>query len=135
MSEPAPMPNFNRRRWGRPKIGAYSMDKPPTPEEVSRALERHKGDDADRFTLYSPEQIAVATKEARIAMTFDEPVKIRDQAEMIMEAMKVVIRLTRDHDRGSINQRIEARREIGSLVERLTLFNNKTPYGYRKRNR
>ncbi len=136
MSDPAMAANLNRRKpWGRGKIGAISMDKPPTQEEVAQQLERHKGDDADRYSLYRPEQIEKATKEARIAMFFDEPMKIRDQAEMIVEAMKIVIALTRDHDRGSINQRIECRREIGSLVERLTLFNNKTPYGYTKKKR
>jgi hypothetical protein len=133
MSDPTMAENLRRRRpWGR-KIGSISMDKPPSTAEVTGALERHKGEDADRFSLYSAEQIAKGTQDARLAMTFGEPVKIRDQAEMIKAAMEIVIRLTRDHDLGSINQRIECRREVGSLVERLTLFNGKTPYGYRKR--
>jgi hypothetical protein len=133
MTDPALAANLNRRRpWGR-KIGSISMDKPPSKEEVDYALERHKGDDADRFSLYGPEQIEKATVEARIAMTFKDAMKIRDQAEMIKAAMEIVIKLTRDHDRGSINQRIECRREIASLVERLTLFNGGTPYGYKKR--
>src|SRR3954469_4978054 len=126
MSDPAMAANLNRRRpWGRGKIGAIRLDKPPSKEEVTEALGRHKGDDADRFSLYTPEQTKKGTLEARIAMTFDEPMKIRDQAEMIKAAMEIVIKLTRDHDLGSINQRIECRREVGALVERLTLFNGR----------
>ena len=83
----------------------------------------------------TPEQIAQLTRNAKIEITFGEPIKIRDQAEMIKACMEVVIQLTRGHQIGTIRQRIETRREIGSLVERLTIFNGKTPYGYRKKKR
>lgn len=105
----------------------------PTPEEIAEAAQRHQGDEADRFSLYTPEQIVALTKPAKIAMTFDEPIKIRDQAEMIMACMRVVIELTRGHKIGGVRQRIETRREIASLVERLTIFNGKTPYGYKRK--
>src|SRR5690242_4336308 len=109
-----------RRRAHRP----ISLDSLPTPEEL--AAQPHEGDAADRFSLYTPEQIEALTKNAKIAMTFDEPIKIRDQAEMIMACMRVVIELTRGHKIGAVRQRIETRREVGSLVERLTIFNGKT---------
>lgn len=124
-------PGHGRQRAHRPiNLGGL-----PTPEEVAAAAERHQGDDADRFSLYTPEQIEALTKTAKIAMTFDEPIKIRDQAEMIMACMRVVIELTRGHKIGGVRQRIETRREIASLVERLTIFNGRTPYGYRKKKR
>lgn len=110
-----------------------SMDSLPTPEDLASVP--HKGEAADRFSLYTPEQIAALTRDAKIQMTFAEPIKIRDQAEMIKACMDVVIELTRGHGIGTIRQRIETRREIGSLVERLTIFNGKTPYGYRKKKR
>lgn len=120
-----------RRRHG--KRGTISLDGPPSPQELSESP--HKGADADRFSLYTPEQIERETKDACPRLTFGDVIKIRDQAEMVKECMEIVIKLTRQHDLGSIQQRIEARREVGSLVERLTLFNGKIPYGYRKRRR
>jgi hypothetical protein len=54
---------------------------------------------------------------------------------MIMACMRGVIELTRGHKIGAIRQRIETRREIASLVERLAIFNGRTPYGYRKKKR
>lgn len=122
-------PRYSRGRGQRP----VSIEGLPTPDEL--AQQRHEGEAADRFSLYTPEQIEALTKDAKIQMTFGEPIKIRDQAEMIMACMRVVIELTRGHKIGSIRQRIETRREIASLVERLTIFNGRTPYGYRKKKR
>lgn len=115
----------------RRKIGAISLEGLPTPEELASVP--HKGNDADRFTLYTPEQIKQETRDARIQITFEDVIKIRDQAEMVIACMQHVIAATRKHDIGSIRQRIEARREVASLVERITLFNGKTPYGYSKK--
>jgi hypothetical protein len=122
-------PGHGRRRAHRP----VNLAGLPTPEEL--AQQPHKGDAADRFSLYTPEQIAQETRDARLQMTFDDVIKIRDQAEMVIACMQHVIMATRKHDLGSIRQRIEARREVASLVERLTLFNGKTPYGYAKKKR
>lgn len=121
-----------RRRHG-PKPGAIDIERMPTPEELAESP--HKGEAADRFSLYTPEQIERETKDACPRLTFGDVIKIRDQAEMVIECMKQVVALTRKHDLGSIQQRIEARREVGSLVERLTLFNGGTPYGYRRKKR
>ena len=122
-------PVHGRQRAHRP----ISLTGLPTDEEV--AQQPHTGDAADRFSLYTPEQIAQETRDARMQITFDDVIKIRDQAEMVMACMQHVIQATRKHDLGSIRQRIEARREVASLVERLTLFNGRTPYGYAKKKR
>ena len=112
-----------------------SIEGLPTDEELAEHAKRHKGENADRFTLYTPEQIDALTKDARITLTFRDVIKIRDQAEMVRACMEVVIKLTRRHDMGSVQQRIETRREIASLIERLGLFNDRTPYGYRPKRR
>lgn len=122
-------PSHGRQRAHRP----ISLTGLPTDEEL--AQQPHKGEDADRFSLYTPEQITQETRDARIQITFEDVIKIRDQAEMVLACMQHVINATRKHDLGSVRQRIEARREVASLVERLTLFNGKTPYGYAKKKR
>lgn len=134
MTDAAMPPRTGPYRTGRHRAHRpISLGGLPTPEEIAEAAERHQGAEADRFSLYTPEQIAALTKTSKIAMTFDEPIKIRDQAEMIMACMKIVIELTRGHKIGAVRQRIETRREIASLVERLTIFNGKTPYGYKRK--
>lgn len=128
------MPPHRSNRYAKNKgHRPISLDGMPTDEELAEHAKRHKGENADRFTLYTPEQIAALTKTARIPLTFDEPIKIRDQAEMVQACMDIVIKLTKRHDMGTIQQRIETRREIASLIERLAVFNGKTPYGFRKR--
>jgi hypothetical protein len=71
----------------------------------------------------------------RLDISFEEIIKVRDQAEMIMAAMEIILALTKKHDLGSINQCIEARREAHALGQKLSLFNNKTPYGFSKKKR
>jgi hypothetical protein len=107
-----------------------------TPEELAQHAERHKGDDADRFTLYTPAQIEAETKDVKICLTFgqgaDDPasvIKIRDQAEMVIAGMRAIIEKTRQHDLGSIRQRIESRAEAASLGRALSRFNGRTPHG------
>ncbi len=122
-------PGFGRRRAHRP----VSVEGLPTAEEL--AAVPHKGEAADRFTLYTPEQVDQETRNVRLDISFGDALKIRDQAEMIIAALRVVIEITRKHDVGSIRQRIETRREADSLRRVLARFNGKQPHGdtYRKR--
>ena len=48
---------------------------------------------------------------------------------MIIAGMRAIIEKTRQHDIGSIRQRIEARSEAASVGRALTRFNGRTPYG------
>lgn len=105
----------------------------PTPEDL--AQQPHSGEDADRFSLYTPQQIDSETRAVRLDITFSDPIKIRDQAEMIMACMRQIIQTTRKHDIGSIRQRIEARQEAASVGRALSRFNGKTPYGEARRKR
>lgn len=142
MSEPQEGQNvpYKRKRYPLERGVRQSLEGLPPPEDLAAAAERHKGDDADRFTLYTPEQIERETRNVRLDIAFghgpNDPgavIKIRDQAEMIIACMRQIIELTRKHDAGSINQRIECRREAASLGARLTMFNGKTPFGYAKK--
>jgi hypothetical protein len=123
-------PAQGRRREHRPT----SITGLPTAEEL--AGQPHTGDDADRFSLYTPEQIAAETKPVKLCLMFGEDatdpaavIKIRDQAEMVIAGMRAIIEKTRQHDIGSVRQRIEARAEAASIGRALTRFNGRTPYG------
>ena len=119
------------KRFG-PRLGRgtkINLGALPGPEELAHVAERHKGDAADRFTLYTPEQIEKETTDAKLCITFGDVIKIRDQAEMIIAAMRVIIEKTRHHDIGSIRQRIECRAEAASVGRALTRFNGRTPWG------
>lgn len=123
-------PVHGRRRAHRP----LSLEGLPSAEEL--AQQPHKGDDADRFTLYTPEQIEAETKDVKICLTFGtgttDPaavIKIRDQAEMVIAGMRAIIEKTRQHDIGAIRQRIESRAEAASLGRALSRFNGRTPHG------
>lgn len=125
---------YDRRRRGT-KI---AIDGPVTPEELAEHAAKHKGDDADRFSLYTPAQIEAETKDVKICITFGangpggDPaavMRIRDQAEMVIAGMRAIIEKTRQHDLGSIRQRIECRAEAASLGRALTRFNGRTPWG------
>lgn len=128
------MANFRRSRYQRgTKISIEGM---PSKADLEQAHERHKGDDADRFSLYTPEQIEQETKDVKLCITFgkgpvDAPaiIKIRDQAEMVIAGMRAIIEKTRQHDIGSVRQRIECRAEAASLGRALSRFNGRTPWG------
>lgn len=118
-------PQHGRRRSHRPE----SLDGLPSEADLAAARERHKGDAADRFTLYTPEQIGHETKDVKLTITFGDVIKVRDQAEMIIAGMRAIIEKTRQHDLGSIRQRIESRAEAASVGRALTRFNGRVPYG------
>jgi len=117
----------------RPRPGRQRAHRPlsitglPSDEDV--ASQPHTGEAADRFTLWTPEQIEAETRTVRLDISFREALKVRDQAEMIIAAMRLIIEKTREHDIGSIRQRIEARREADSLRRVLARFNGKVPHG------
>lgn len=120
-------PVQGRRRAHRPT----SLEGLPSAEDL--AQQPHKGEDADRFTLYTAEQVESETKDVKLCLTFGggagAAMKIRDQAEMVIAAMRAIIEKTRQHDIGSIRQRIEARAEAASLGRALSRFNGRTPHG------
>jgi len=120
---PKPRPYKGRQR----KYGPYDTGKPPTEDELDEQAQ--SGDDADKYSLFTPQQIEDETRNVRLDVSFGDVVKIRDQAEMIMACMREIIQMTRQHDLGSIRQRVQARREGQSLSRVLARFNGKCPRG------
>lgn len=114
-------PVQGRRRGGT----TISLEGRPTAEEL--AEQPHVGPDADRFSLYRPDQIDIDTRTVRFDMTFKDVARFREQAEMIRACMDEIIRLSKSHDLGSIKQRIYARSEADSLRRTLARFNGKRP--------
>lgn len=117
-------PGAGRNRAHRPINISETL---PSAEDL--ASMPHKGDDADRFTLYTPQQIEAETRTVRFDISFDDVIKIRDQFEMLVAAARIIMETTRKHDIGSIRQRIEARREAHGLAQALARFNGKCPRG------
>lgn len=125
-------PVQGRRRGHRP----LSITNLPSDEELDSQMRADDpiGEHADRFPLYTPEQIQQETRTVRLDITFDDVIKIRDQIEMILEGCRIIMEKTREHRLGSTRQRVDARREAASLGRALTRFNGKTPYGDSRRN-
>lgn len=116
----------SRRGFGkRRKYEGYNTDKSP----VESDLDSQTPEQADRFPLYTPDQIEMDTATVQLRLTFEEPIQIRDQCEMIAEACRIIIALTRKHDLGSVRQRVECRREARSLSKALVRFNGGYPRG------
>ena len=118
--------HYRRTRGTKINLGGL-----PSQEELDHAAQ---GDDAegsrqDRFSLFSPEQITQETRTVRLDVSFGDVLKIRDQCEMIMAACRIIMEKTRQHDIGSVRQRIDSRREAASLGRALARFNGKVPYG------
>ena len=128
MSDATP---YKPSQWRKNRGSKVSITGLPSQEELDQ--QPHTGDDADRYSLYTAEQIEAETRDVKICLTFgDGPgavMKIRDQAEMIIAGMRAIIEKTRQHDIGSVRQRIEARAEAASCGRTLTRFNGRTPYG------
>lgn len=119
---------FGRRGWRTTRGGKISID--PTPTAENRQLPDHPtGEHADQFSALYPRELDQETRNVRLDMSFDEPIKIRDQAQMILVAMQEIIELTKKHDLGSKAQRMQCRYTAAVLGRTLSRFNGKTPYG------
>lgn len=119
---------FGRRSWRNTRGGKISID--PTPTAENRQLPDHpNGEHADRFSALYPPELDQETRNVRLDVSFDEPIKIRDQAQMIVVAMQEIIELTKKHDLGSKAQRMQCRHTAAVLGRALSRFNGKTPYG------
>lgn len=116
---------YSNNHWRRTRGGKIRIDDTPTAEQAAETP--HKFDAADRFSHYTPEQIEEETRNVRLDLSFGDPLAIRDQCEMIIEALKIVIARSKERHLGSTTQRIEAHREADSLRRALARFNGKTP--------
>jgi hypothetical protein len=118
------------RDWRKRRAGKVMIDIGPTQDAERRQLPVHSdAEHADRFPALYPQEIDHDCRNVRLDITFDEPIRIRDQAEMIKAAMEEIIGLTKKHDLGSIQQRRLARYTAAVCGRALSRFNGKTPYG------
>lgn len=124
---------YRPRPGQRRQIGTESIENLPSEADLDSQMrpDDPAGEHADRYSLFTPQQIEDETRTVRIDMSFGDPLKIRDQAEMILACMQEIIRKTREHRLGSTRQRIDARREADSLRKTMARFNGKCPHGDR----
>lgn len=120
-----PRSAFGRKRAHRP----VSITNLPTDDDMASQTPEQR----EKFPLFTPHQIEQESRSVRLDITFTDPIKIRDQFEMILAAARIIMEKTRQHDIGSVRQRIDCRREAASLGRALTRFNGKTPYGDSKK--
>jgi hypothetical protein len=97
------------------------MDGLPSAEELAGQTPEQ----AERFPLYTPQQVEQETRTVRFDMTFKDVIKVRDQAEMVIAAMQSIILTTRQHPRGRAAQRVAARREAAACARALNILNGK----------
>lgn len=116
---------YNPNHWRSNRGGKIRIDDAPGPEEVAQSP--HKYDAADRFSHYTQEQIDEETRNVRLDISFGDPLSIRDQCQMIIEGLQIIIARSKERSLGSTTQRIEAHREADSLRRALARFNGKKP--------
>lgn len=63
----------------------------------------------------------------RLEITFDHPIKTRQQIEALQAALVEALVVTQDHKRGINRQRMDLRNIIKTAAEVLVLMNGKTP--------
>lgn len=136
-TQPAQVASGGRRRRSRFERNPHIEKIPigPTTRPEKRQLPDHPdGDHADQFSALWPEEVEKDTRNVRLDISFGEVIRIRDQAEMVIAAMREIMDLTKKHDLGSIQQRMHARHVAATLGRALMRFNGKTPYGeYRRK--
>lgn len=114
-------------RFGRKKkyVGYNTAHLPTDAENDLQTPEQQ-----ERFSLYTPDQLAHETRTVRLEISFDQGRlhQTREQAKMIIEAMQQVILATRRHmisARGESLQRVAARKEAASCARALNILNGK----------
>ena len=72
------------------------------------------------------------SRPVRLEITFDDPLKTREQIEALMACLTEALVVTQDHGRGISRQRMDLRNIVKTGAEVLVMMNGKMPTG-RKR--
>lgn len=72
------------------------------------------------------------SRPVRIEITFEDPLKTREQIEVLMACLTEALVVTQDHQRGINRQRMDLRNIVKTGAETLVMLNGKMPTG-RKR--
>ena len=86
------------------------------------ASRREPGD-----TIMPPDYVDALARPVRLEITFDDPIKTRQQIEALQAALVEALVVTQDHRRGINRQRMDLRNIIKTAAEVLVLMNGKTP--------
>lgn len=86
------------------------------------ARSREPGD-----TIMPPDYVDALARPVRLEITFDDPIKTRQQIEALQAALVEALVVTQDHKRGINRQRMDLRNIIKTAAEVLVLMNGKTP--------
>ena len=76
--------------------------------------------------------IDALTRPVRLEISFDDPIKTRQQIEALQAALVEALVVTQDHGRGINRQRMDLRSIIKGAAEVLVYMNGKTPTGKKK---
>ena len=80
-----------------------------------------------------PDYIDALTRPVRLEISFDDPIKTRDQIHALQAALVEALVVTQDHARGINRQRMDHLRSIiKGAAEVLVYMNGKTPTGKKK---
>ncbi|MBN9089167.1 MAG: hypothetical protein J0J01_19855 [Reyranella sp.] len=87
----------------------------------------------DRPSMRSPETVEMETRPVRFEITFGDPLRVREQADMLIATLNEIKVKTQEHHLGAIRQRM-ACRQIADVGRRLlTRYNGKLPSGEARR--
>jgi hypothetical protein len=78
-------------------------------------------------TIMPPDYVDALARPVRLEITFDDPIKTRQQIEALQAALVEALVVTQDHRRGINRQRMDLRNIIKTAAEVLVLMNGKTP--------
>lgn len=81
----------------------------------------------------TPDYVDALTRPVRIEIDFRDPIHVRQQLEVLAAAIVEAQVLTQQHDLGIHRQRIRLRGVLKEAADILTMLNDKTPAGRRRR--
>lgn len=81
----------------------------------------------------TPDYVEALTRPVRIEMVFDDPMKVREQVEVLMGYLSDAKVITQQHDIGINRQRLRLRGVIKEAADALTIINGRTPAGRRRK--
>lgn len=116
---------------GRPLDRAFRSNAPWRPRkrktiDLDSKPHHDRPVDVDPRTLYDQE-IERDTRTVRMDVSFADIIKVRDQAQVIREAMAEIIAIANRKDYDDITARRWARRQAAALARTLARMNGKTP--------
>jgi hypothetical protein len=81
----------------------------------------------------TPDYVEALSRPVRIEMVFDDPMKVREQIEVLMGYLSDAKVVTQQHEIGINRQRLRLRGVIKEAADALTIINGRTPAGRRRK--